>query len=227
MDPKLALRGIKAWSTMFFVSHWPRQREQGEALVQLLQQRKAMQREPVESGIATSAKSSQGLYESHFDLFHDPDEGLQELVAYIRSAVAAAVAIANDHAFSAKDLEIDFPDSWYHITNAGGFHDAHLHHGCSWCGIFYLQVGQSDGPGRKADGAPNGGSRFYSPLDRGGGYRDAGNRYLVPALDLPIENGLLLIFPSYLLHSGLPYQGQIDRIVIAFNAQCFLKEGSI
>jgi hypothetical protein len=50
---------------------------------------------------------------------------------------------------------------------------------------------------------------------------------LVPALDLPIENGLLLIFPSYLLHSGLPYQGQIDRIVIAFNAQCFLKEGSI
>jgi uncharacterized protein (TIGR02466 family) len=219
MDPKLALRGIKAWSTMFFVSHWPRQREQGEALVQLLQQRKAMQREPVESGIATSAKSSQGL--------HDPDEGLQELVAYIRSAVAAAVAIANDHAFSAKDLEIDFPDSWYHITNAGGFHDAHLHHGCSWCGIFYLQVGQSDGPGKRSEGAPNGGSRFYSPLDRGGGYRDAGNRYLVPALDLPIENGLLLIFPSYLLHSGLPYQGQIDRIVIAFNAQCFLKEGSI
>jgi uncharacterized protein (TIGR02466 family) len=141
--------------------------------------------------------------------------------------VAAAVAIANDHAFSAKDLEIDFPDSWYHITNAGGFHDAHLHHGCSWCGIFYLQVGQSDGPGKRSEGAPNGGSRFYSPLDRGGGYRDAGNRYLVPALDLPIENGLLLIFPSYLLHSGLPYQGQIDRIVIAFNAQCFLKEGSI
>jgi uncharacterized protein (TIGR02466 family) len=226
MDPKLALRGIKAWSTMFFVSHWPRQREKGGALIELLQRKRAMQREPVESGIATTAKSSQGLYESHFDLFQDPNEALQELVVYIRSAVAAAVAIANDHAFSAANLEIDFPDSWYHITNGGGFHDAHLHHGCSWCGIFYLQVGQSDGPGKRSEGAPNGGSRFYSPLDRGGSYRDAGNRYLVPALDLPIEDGLLLIFPSYLLHSGLPYQGGIDRMVIAFNAQCFLKEGA-
>ena len=115
-------------------------------------------------------------------------------------------------------------DSWYHITNAGGFHDAHFHHGCSWCGIYYVRVGDSGT--RPSGGAPNGGSRFYCPLTCGGQYRDFGNRYLGGTLDMPVEDGLLVIFPSFLLHSGLPYQGAQDRIVIAFNARVHVRAGS-
>jgi Putative 2OG-Fe(II) oxygenase len=33
------------------------------------------------------------------------------------------------------------------------------------------------------------------------------------------QGGFLLIFPSHLLHSGLPYRGESERLVIAFNAQ--------
>ncbi|MBU6173407.1 MAG: hypothetical protein KGQ60_06355, partial [Planctomycetes bacterium] len=69
--------------------------------------------------------------------------------------------------------------------------------------------------------APNGGSRFYSPIGQGGAYRDTGNRYLHPFFDPPLENGLLILFPSHLLHSGLPYHGKRERIVLAFNAQVF------
>jgi hypothetical protein len=46
------------------------------------------------------------------------------------------------------------------------------------------------------------------------------------SVDPKVEDGMLLIFPSYLLHSGLPYQGDVDRIVIAFNAQIFLDQAS-
>jgi hypothetical protein len=49
---------------------------------------------------------------------------------------------------------------------------------------------------------------------------------LSSSIDAPIENGLLLLFPSYLLHSGLPYSGQEDRVVIAFNAKVFLRSSS-
>ena len=90
--------------------------------------------------------------------------------------------------------------------------------GCSWCGIYYLQIGES---GQRSDGgAPNGGNRFYSPLRVGGGYKDFGNQYLdFNFVDPPIQDGLLILFPSYLMHSGLPYHGEKDRIVISFNSQ--------
>ena len=62
------------------------------------------------------------------------------------------------------------------------------------------------------------------PISAGGSYKDAGNRYVHPHFDPPLENGLLLIFPSHLLHSGLPYFGNKPRIVIAFNAQVHLRQ---
>ena len=37
---------------------------------------------------------------------------------------------------------------------------------------------------------------------------------------------MVLLFPSYLLHSGLPYRGAQDRIVIAFNTQVHLRAGT-
>ena len=37
-------------------------------------------------------------------------------------------------------------------------------------------------------------------------------------VDPPPRDGLLILFPSYLLHSALPYRGERDRIVISFNS---------
>jgi uncharacterized protein (TIGR02466 family) len=183
------------------------------------------QRESIESGVAVGAKSAHGLYESNFDLFLQPEQSLQSLVKFIETTLSAAVCIANDQEAMPHDIEIRFVDSWYHITNGGGFHDAHVHHGCSWCGIFYLETGASGQ--RLGQSAPNGGSRFYCPFNLGGSYRDFGNKYLSASIDPPIETGMLLLFPSYLMHSGLPYQGDVDRTVIAFNAQVHLKQGSL
>ena len=70
---------------------------------------------------------------------------------------------------------------------------------------------------------PNGGNRFYSPLSVGGLLMDYGNKYLnVTSVTPPISDGLLLVFPSFLMHSALPYSGVEDRIVIAFNSRSHL-----
>ena len=219
-----ALRGVQAWPTMFFLRNWAEHAARGSRIISYLQGLQAKQQQSVASGVAERMKSATGLAEGGFDLLREPNEDLAALAAFITGSVAGAAGVANDCREAAGDLAVTIVDSWYHITNAGGFHDAHFHHGCSWCGIYYVLVG--DAGTRPSGGAPNGGSRFYCPLTCGGQYRDFGNRYLGGTLDMPVEDGLLVIFPSFLLHSGLPYQGAQDRIVIAFNARVHVRAGS-
>lgn len=215
------LNGVQAWPTMFFTRRWDAMQTDGQKVIAYLNRLKAEQRKTIESGVAIGAKSGTGLYESHFDLFSQKEESLQRLVKFIELTLTSAISVANSQEARPQDIQIEFVDSWYHVTNDGGFHDAHVHHGCSWCGIFYLQLGDSEK--HMAGSAPNGGSRFYCPFNIGGGYRDFGNKYLTASVDAPIENGMLLLFPSYLMHSGLPYRGTEDRVVVAFNARAFVK----
>ena len=170
----------------------------------------------VASGVAPGAKSSYGLFESNFDLFGEEHPGLSKLKAFIGQTIRMAASHANGSQTEPRQLDVAIVDSWFHITNDGGFHDAHYHGGCSWCGIYYVQVSEC---GRRADGsAPNGGNRFYSPLRTGGGFKDYGNQYLgFNYTDPPLCDGMLLLFPSYLMHSTLAYRGEKDRIVISFN----------
>ena len=219
--PRYDLNGTIAWPTMFFTRRWQLHDQEKPAILSYLHGLKGLQATRIDSGVAVGAKSGQGLYESDFDLFSRPDDSLQKLVLFIRQTLANTACIANNNEAKPDNIAVTFVDSWYHITNESGFHDAHYHHGCSWCGIYYLQLGSSGT--RSGNSAPNGGSRFYSPLGLGGNYRDFGNKYLASTLDPPLENGMLLLFPSYLLHSGLPYQGVEDRVVLAFNAQVHLK----
>jgi uncharacterized protein (TIGR02466 family) len=218
------LNGTQVWPSLFFTRRWSLQETEGPQLLAYLKGLRDAQVARIESRIAVGAKSASGLYESNFDLFLQQNESLQKLVIFIEVTLATAVCIANQQA-QPCDVQVDFVDSWYHITNEGGFHDAHVHHGCSWCGIFYLELGASGN--RSGAAAPNGGSRFYCPFGLGGSYRDFGNKYLSASIDPPMENGLLLLFPSYLMHSGLPYYGDEDRVVIAFNAQSHIKAGTV
>jgi uncharacterized protein (TIGR02466 family) len=223
-EKSFALGGVQLWPTMLFTRLWEHHCQESPEIMRFLLELKRQQRKTIDSQIATGAKSGDGLYESDFDLFARQEVCLQRLIRFIENSLALAVCVANSQEARPEDVRIRFVDSWYHITNSGGFHDAHVHHGCSWCGIYYLQVGDS---GKRSErSAPNGGSRFYCPFQMGGGYRDFGNKYLSESVDPPIEDGLLLLFPSYLLHSGLPYQGAQDRVVIAFNAQVHLDDDS-
>ncbi|QEL17929.1 putative 2OG-Fe(II) oxygenase [Limnoglobus roseus] len=207
------------WPTVFFHRRWAEHPLEAPRLLAFLCEQRAAQPTNIASGVAVRAKSPAGIYESNFDLFTKPNPGLAKLLGFISQSLAAAVCHVEGGRVQPQELDLAVVESWFHITNRGGFHDAHLHPNCSWCGIYYLQVGDS-GPAH-GGGAPNGGTRFYTPLTLG--YRDAGNAYLFEELDAPIEDGMLVLFPSHLRHSGLPYEGTRDRVVIAFNARVFRK----
>ncbi len=206
------------WATNFYAFVWPEHPAESPGIIEYLYQLRDEQSSNIASGVAPAAKSSFGLYESDFDLLARDHPGLDKLRLFVTRCVQQAVAHVNGPELGPSQIQVEIRDSWFHITNSGGFHDAHFHGGCSWCGIYYLQIGDS---GQRTElGAPNGGNRFYSPLWKGGQHQDYGNNYLnLGFVDPPMSDGMLLLFPSYLLHSGLPYQGDQDRIVISFNTR--------
>jgi len=167
----------------------------------------------VASGI--SAKVKAGLYESPFDLFRAEVPEVQELARFCSQALGWLVTDLRRRLGRpdfAGSLRIDLPESWVHITRDGGYHDQHLHPNCSWCGIYYID------PGDSTLKPPNGVNRFYPPFEPN--YQDAGmTALLTDPADVAPQEGTLVMFPSYLHHSAIVYRGTRDRIVASFNAR--------
>jgi uncharacterized protein (TIGR02466 family) len=99
-----------------------------------------------------------------------------------------------------------------HVTRDGGYHEPHYHPNCSWCGIYYLEVGDC------TRNPPNGVNRFFPPVRTL--YEDFGSMaFNHNAVSVPPEEGTLVLFPSYVEHSATPYRGTRERIVISFNSR--------
>lgn len=159
--------------------------------------------------------AKRGLFESRFDLFADDHPEVSRVADFCRGAVREVARELNQaHWPSGLDVRVDVRESWFHITRDGGYHDAHAHSMCSWCGIYYVECGDCTAR------PPNGVNRFYDPRPGVEAYHDFGTAYLTAetGIDIPPQNGLLIVFPSYLRHAAVPYRGERDRVVIAFNA---------
>lgn len=228
MAGEFDLGGRQSWPTMFFYRQWEHHAGEAPGIAEFLYQDKSAAKVNIASGVAPAAKSSRGLYESGFDLLRSDHAGIRKLGKWIELTVRQAVCVANGNRVNPERVRVEIPESWSHITNEGGFHDAHFHGECSWCGIYYLRAGDASPPGAAtggSGGAGNGVTRFYSPVGTGGLLKDFGNAYLSSnRVDITPVEGMLLLFPAYLLHSGLPYAGKQDRVVIAFNSRSYLVE---
>ena len=101
---------------------------------------------------------------------------------------------------------------WANLNRAGDYNTMHSHPTSQWSGVYYASVTEND-PARPLSGV----IEFQDP--RGGpqaqpfpGFDFGHKLRLVP------EAGLLLVFPSWLLHMVHPFHGHGERISIAFNA---------
>lgn len=207
------IEAIKTWSTPLFIASQEDHSFLKDALVQRILALKEQQEEPINSQVAPLAKHR--LFESQLDFLEDDLPEVIELKRSLEELLAEAATAANQDAWP-QDVEASayIIESWYHITQNGGYHDTHSHPNCSWCGIYYLDPGDSDLQDR------NGINRFYDPRVNAEHYTDAGTAYLNTqgVWDFEPKEGQIVLFPSYLKHAALPYFGKKDRIVIAFNA---------
>lgn len=218
------VRGRAMWPTVLFTGVWADHQRHHPGVIEHFENLKAQEDAAIASGVALTAKPEHGLFESRMDLFETSTHSdVMAMVAFLDEAVREAVWQVNGRSADRGKIRVRWTDSWFHITNDGGFHDSHYHSGCSWCGIYYVRAGTV--PASKPTHAPNGINRFYSPHVLGGTFKDYGNAYLEQtAVDIPPRDGMFVLFPSYLLHSALPYRGGEDRIVVAFNTSTTLDD---
>jgi uncharacterized protein (TIGR02466 family) len=158
------------------------------------------------------------VFESRFDLFEWPDAPLQQLAGEVHNVLFSLVGRMNAYrAEEMADLTF-FYDSWFHVTRTGGYQSNHYHAKASWSGIYAVQ------PGDSVEERPESGQvKFYDPRGPVFMHVDPGNERLEPRYSaIPVylqhKAGQLVLFPSWLMHEVLPYLGQSERIVVAFNA---------
>ena len=163
----------------------------------------------IESNIALQIK--QNLIESKFDFFRDETPIVRKTAQWITNVLTDTV---NTIQMEKINYDITYNESWYHITKTNGMHEPHIHPSCSWCGIYYIQSGDGD----------SGHTVFENPVKST--YIDRGNLFLdhMHTLRIKPQDGLLVIFPSYLSHYQAIYKGTEDRIVVAFNASIDKRE---
>lgn len=172
------------------------------------------------------------FFASDDDLLHRVKiDEWQDFVAFIVASLGDTVKEANREAWGGQglDLRVGIEGMWFQCSRDGAFHDVHTHGNCSWSGVYIVQI---DEPERRVlhpvYGSANGVTRLYGPPFNalGGAYMDAGNAYLLPpSHDVDPVPGQLLLFPSWLAHQAMPYDGESERIIVSFNASLHASQG--
>jgi hypothetical protein len=151
-------------------------------------------------------------------------KGWDQFIQFIVERIHDTAESANAGSWPAQTLSVRVAINgmWFQFSNGGAFHDVHTHGNCSWSGVYVVQVDDAQTRIRHpVYGAANGVTRFYGPpfATLGGAFVDMGNAYLQPPhRDVEPVPGQLTVFPSWLAHQALPYSGELDRIIISFNA---------
>jgi uncharacterized protein (TIGR02466 family) len=218
------------WPTPLGLHHWPQAQTAHPLLVRVLMALRATQRHA--RGVAEAP-----FFASDDDLLqrvHLPE--WQALVQFFVHSLRDTVAAANRHAWPAGQaqrgmaLQVALNGLWFQTSRSGAFHDVHTHGNCSWSGVYCVQV--DDDAQRIAHpvyAAANGATRFYGPpfTHLAGAHVDLGNAYLQPPhVDVAPLPGQLLLFPSWLAHQALPYEGDSERLIVSFNASVHAAAGS-
>ena len=111
-----------------------------------------------------------------------------------------------------KGFEASYAISaWANVNESGHYNTTHIHANHHWSGVYYVDCGRPD-----PKVSPNGAIEIVDPRSAAGVYK-LPNVRASGIWNLQPEPGTMLMFPSWLRHSVLPYVGEGPRISIAFN----------
>ena len=154
-------------------------------------------------------RSNVGGWHSGDDLFDWPEPefatlkaGCEDAVRHMMSAVAQGKPF--DCGVTAK--------AWANVSRRGAYNQPHTHAKNHWSGVYYVTVGRPDEGWKK-----NGMIELQDPRERS----EMAGMPLNPfgrTITVPAKPGMLVLFPSWLIHWVNPFYGEDHRISIAFNA---------
>lgn len=165
------------------------------------------------------------LFESSFDLFKWPDPAIRELRRFCWHHLMHMVGELNGYKEDTLRQILIYSDAWFHVTRRGGFFGLHNHPMATWSGVYCVSPGRND-----ADKPDSGLLSFLNPAVASTMYIDMGNYsmqgvYASDVKSFRLEPGQLILFPSWVLHDVKPFEGDGERITVAFNCWFQLREG--
>jgi uncharacterized protein (TIGR02466 family) len=156
-------------------------------------------------------------FESRFNLFRWPDPSVQELRRFVLDAVVRTVIEASHLKIEDLARLTLHNHTWFHISRYAGSFIAHNHPLASWSAVYCVR------PGETVAAHPDSGIlRFFDPRQGADAYSDPTNVSLRPSfaprfIQMRLEPGALVVFPSYLFHEVTPFYGRDVRITVATN----------
>ena len=128
----------------------------------------------------------------------------QELVEIFRAASLGVLAQLDvDYG------DIEFTGCWANLNAKGGLHPTHNHPNNYLSGVYYVRIPPGSGVIQFHEPRPQ--VTLISPKVRNW------NRFNATVSNIPVAEGRLLVFPSWLAHSVDPNPADALRISISFN----------
>lgn len=160
-------------------------------------------RETDKEGIS---KSNRGGWHSQYFMLDQENTVQQKFALKVQEYI---VRVFQLYGWKIKDVNIRIQYMWAIINKKNDFNVVHTHPNCFLSAAYYVRA--SKNCGRFTVESPNIARRYAYPSI------EKQNELNVDVASLDIEEGDLLIFPSYLPHKVGKNQSDEDRIVISFN----------
>ena len=162
-------------------------------------------------------KSNAGGWHSRSDLMTWPHPSVATLRGWFLEAVNAMIE-ASMELMRAGGLNRPFGGSlqlvgWANVSRKGNYHRIHNHPGSAWSGVYYVDAGQ-EVPGQPLSGV----LELLDPRPYTEMVPTPGEPFGQKAIIRP-RSGAMVIFPAWMYHFVNPYQGEGERISIAFNVR--------
>ena len=164
------------------------------------------------------------LFESNFRLFDWPQTCVQLLREFCLGNVYRAIRELSGYDLDMlKKLHVAM-ESWFHVTKPGGYFGPHNHPMHTWSGVYCVAHGGDDPE------SDSGKLTMINPHSTSTMFIDLATANWKPPYHMGnrmfrLSPGDLVLFPSWMLHEVLPYEGDDVRITVAFNAR-FRLEGA-
>ncbi len=112
-------------------------------------------------------------------------------------------------------------DIWANVSGLNAANEAHMHPGAVWSGVYYVETGSDAGEAADVGGDlvlydPRMPAPRTLPFDLR--YRNGNGEGYQSHHEIRPQEGRLVVFPPWLLHSVRPYLGTGERVSIALNA---------
>jgi uncharacterized protein (TIGR02466 family) len=161
-----------------------------------------------ERTVPSVSKSNQGGWQSPSDFFSWP---VPE-VATLEQLAVGSLKVATARAPIPPNLRVEFDLSgWAAVNRKGDYNTTHVHPGATWSGVYYIDAGD------EAADAPGAVLEFSHPVTAALMTFFPG--VLPSARVVRPENGMIILFPSYLQHSVRMYNGERPRVCVPFNGR--------